>query len=426
MKLGVYELEQLLGRGAMGSVYRARHRKTGSIVAVKVMAPEIATNNDLLQRFQQEHQVALRVQHPHLVRGLDFGVEAGQPYLVMEYIEGKSLDRLIDDLGALPIETALVLIRQVALAVQAAHEAHLIHRDIKPDNVLIVNGGENNSSLWKAKLADLGLVKDLDRKEELTQSGAWIGTLAYMAPEQFGDAKNVDNRCDIYGLAATLYHALTGSSPFPGMGKLTVLSKKLKEDFQHPREIRPEIAPAIDALIVRSMSCDPSKRPESCKAFIEQLGGKKAVPTRPIRALATGKYSPVKEDSSTQTESREVPISSSPPERRIARRYPSALTAICQPIRDSNQQWMGRILNVSRTGIRLQVDRRFEPGTVLDIEVVDAESGDTSTFIARVRWVKETKTHQWNLGCAFGRAITEADLDLFLNDKQSTIVVQSG
>src|SRR5262249_18378059 len=157
------------GRGAMGTVYRALHAETGQVVAVKVMSSEMADNPVLCCRFEQEFTAANRLCHPHIVRGLDFGIDQGRPYLVMELVIGQSLGKLVRHHGPLAESDAVRLALQLADGLSLAHKQNLIHRDVKPDNILLTDDGQ-------AKLADLGLVKDLEG-EALTYSGAWVGTI---------------------------------------------------------------------------------------------------------------------------------------------------------------------------------------------------------------------------------------------------------
>ncbi len=212
--LGPYDLLQQIGAGGMGVVYQARHRGTGQIVAIKVMGAEPAKTPLLAKRFEQECAVARRLRHPHIVQGLDFGVGEGRPYLVMEYVDGQSLGERLRKSGALPQDLAIRIGIQVADALQSAHHHHLIHRDVKPDNILLTKD-------CQSKLTDLGLIKDMSAGLNLTMSHMTLGTIAYAAPEQFEDAKKVDVRSDIYALAACLYHALTG--------------RRLSRGASHPR-----------------------------------------------------------------------------------------------------------------------------------------------------------------------------------------------
>jgi serine/threonine protein kinase len=389
----------------MGTVHRGRHQETGQIVAVKVLAAETASDPMLLRRFEQECTAASQLRHPHIVRGLDFGVEEGRPYLVMEFVQGQNLRQRVRQGGPLPVAEGIRLLVQIADALQLAHEAKLIHRDVTPDNILLRVDGQ-------AKLTDLGLLKDLNAGGDVTRSRTSLGTVAFMAPEQFTDAKRVDLRCDVYGLAATLYFALTGLAPFQGRGNLTLLKKKLKNDFVPPRHLVPSLSAQADEVIRMALDSSLVRRPGSCKEFADLLTRAIAEPP------AAGPCQPKSVNVSGHTR---APAPA--PERRAARRYPSALDASCRPLL-SGQKWSADVEDISVTGIRLQVDRRFEPGAVLNVEMFVEASNATWSRLVWVRWVREVASRRWSLGCAFKRHLTEGELHSFLDNRASTIVVQ--
>lgn len=261
-----YDLLEKIAEGGMGSVYKGRDRFTDQIVAIKVVPPHLLSNNVFLRRFEQEYNAARTLDHPNVVKALDFGREAGTPYLVMEFVEGESLGSRLERLHALPEDEAVRLIAQVAHGLAKAHQLGLIHRDVKPDNILITFDGQ-------AKLTDLGLVKELDADLNLTRTGRGLGTPHFMSPEQFRNAKNADARCDIYSLAATLYMMVTGELPFKALSPLDAWMKKVRDELPTPRTIRPTLSERIDWAIRRSMSADPNQRAASCEEFLEDLRG---------------------------------------------------------------------------------------------------------------------------------------------------------
>jgi serine/threonine protein kinase len=265
--VGPYDLLEKIAEGGMGTVYRARHRDTGVVVAIKVMPPHMAGNPVLVKRFEQEFNAASRLDHPNIVRALDFGTAGGVPYLVMEFVEGESLGQKIQRDGRLPETEAIRIIAQVAQGLYRAHKEGLIHRDIKPDNVMVMPDGT-------AKLCDLGLVKELDADLNLTRTGRGLGTPHFMAPEQFRNAKSADQRCDIYALGATLYMMVTGELPFKSSGPLDAWMKKMHNDLLPPRKLVPSLSERVDWAIRRAMSADPEQRPTSCREFVEDLTGK--------------------------------------------------------------------------------------------------------------------------------------------------------
>jgi len=264
MRIGPYEILELIGKGGMSVVYRGRHHQTGQLVAVKVVTAEVAENEPLLKRFQQECRITSQLSHPHIVQGLDFGVSDGQSYLVMELVDGMSLTALVEQKGGLSPTEAVRIASEVADALHELHQQGLVHRDVKPDNILL-------TARHTAKLADLGLIKDLEVVDCLTRTGTWVGTIAYMSPEQFGDARHADHRCDVYGLAGTLYFALTGLAPFQRHKDMTILGQKLKNNFPRLRQHVPSLPERLDDVICQALDVDVNRRPDSCRAFARQL-----------------------------------------------------------------------------------------------------------------------------------------------------------
>jgi len=203
-----YLLLELIGQGGMGRVYLARDTRLNRRVALKILAPERMNNSRAVERFKREARVGAQLQHENLVRIYDFGQANGRFFLVMEYIEGKTIGALITAQGPMPAPTAARLTWQIALGLEHAHRKRLIHRDVNPYNVLVTHEGI-------AKLADLGLAIDLAEDERVTREGAMVGTFDYVAPEQARHSHAADIRSDIYSLGCTLYHMVAGQVPFP-------------------------------------------------------------------------------------------------------------------------------------------------------------------------------------------------------------------
>jgi eukaryotic-like serine/threonine-protein kinase len=270
--IGDYDVLDKIAEGGMGAVYKARHKTTGQVVAIKVLPPTTVKNPVLLKRFEQEYRAATAIDHPHVVRALEFCGTGPAPFLVMEYVDGESLGAKVDRDGPLPEEAAVRIIAQVCQGLHRAHKQKLVHRDVKPDNILVTADGT-------AKLTDLGLVKIEDDELNLTKTGRGLGTPNYMAPEQFRDAKNADVRCDIYSLGATLYTLLTGETPFGKVGPLECWLRKQRNELPSPRDLNPAISERVSWAIMRSMSGDPSSRPINCKEFVEDLTGATLRPT---------------------------------------------------------------------------------------------------------------------------------------------------
>jgi serine/threonine protein kinase len=261
-----YELLEKIADGGMGTVYKARHRASDQLVAVKIVPPHMAANPVLFKRFEQEFRAASLLDHPNIVKAIDFGTTGSSPYLVMELVEGESLGQRLDREKRLTEAEAIKIIAQVAQGLNRAHKQGLIHRDVKPDNILVTADGQ-------AKLTDLGLVKEMEAELNLTRTGRGLGTPHFMAPEQFRNAKNADARCDIYSMAATLYMMVTGDLPFKSCGPLDAWMKKVQNEFTAPKDINPALSERIDWAIRRGMSADPEQRPETAREFVEDLTG---------------------------------------------------------------------------------------------------------------------------------------------------------
>jgi Protein kinase domain len=238
-----YRIEEEIGRGGMGVVYRATHLSLGLPRAVKLITPQSARDPRYLERFRTEATAAARIDHPNVVAVHDFGEVDGQPYLVMEYVDGVDLQRLLEREGALEPERAVGLLRQIGDALDAAHAIGVVHRDVKPGNILVVGAGADERAL----LTDFGLAKQLTAAPAAA-SELLGGTLAYASPEQL-EGKPVDARSDVYSLGCVLYHVLTGRSP--GVGQLS-------------DDLTPVGAsgspPAFDAVIARARERDPERR----------------------------------------------------------------------------------------------------------------------------------------------------------------------
>ena len=250
----------------MGAVYKARSLITGDIVAIKIVPSETAKNPILLKRFEQEFRAASLLDHPNIVKAIEYCGTGASPFLVMEFVDGESLGQRVERDGAIAEAVAIHIISQVCDGLHRAHKQGLIHRDVKPDNILVTLDGI-------AKLTDMGLVKDVEGELNLTKTGRGLGTPHFMAPEQFRNAKNADVRCDIYSLGATLYMMVTGEVPFTKTSPLDCWMKKIKNDFAPPKQVCPKLGDRVNRAILRAMSADPAARPASCREFIEDLTG---------------------------------------------------------------------------------------------------------------------------------------------------------
>lgn len=259
-RFGQYELLELIGRGGMGMVYRARHLKLDRSVAFKVLPHPVADGDQTVQRFEREMQAVGRLQHPNIVQAFDADEVDGIHFLAMEYVDGVNLSELLKRHGPLPVPEACELIRQAAIGLQHAFEHGLVHRDVKPGNLML-------NRLGTVKLLDLGLAllqgNPLADTGELTGTGQLMGTVDYMAPEQAENTHDVDIRADIYSLGATLYALLTGSAPFAGRRYDTLLKKltALATESAAPiRDTHPDVPRELAAIVDRMLLREPAKR----------------------------------------------------------------------------------------------------------------------------------------------------------------------
>jgi eukaryotic-like serine/threonine-protein kinase len=264
--IGSYELIEKIAEGGMGAVYKGRHRNGGPFVAIKIIPAETARNPTLIKRFEQEFKAASLLNHPNIVKALDYNGTGPTPFLVMEFVDGESLGQRVERDGPIPEEDAVSYISQVCDGLHRAHKQGLIHRDVKPDNILVTADGT-------AKLTDLGLVKDTEGEQNLTRTGRGLGTPHFMAPEQFRDAKNADVKCDVYSLGATLYMMLTGQVPFQNTSPLDCWMKKRSNDFPAPRSVAKDVTRRVDWAVRRAMTADPVVRPATCREFMEDITG---------------------------------------------------------------------------------------------------------------------------------------------------------
>ncbi|RMG11738.1 MAG: FHA domain-containing protein [Planctomycetota bacterium] len=256
-------VEQLLGKGGMGSVYLARRAEDGEPFVVKVLAPHLAHRADLRARFQREAEVLARLpEHPGIVRVGAVQATDPRPHIVMEYVEGLSLDGVLEERWSLPTHEALRVGRDIARALSVVHEAGIIHRDLKPANVLLTPAGE-------VKVVDFGLAKDLFA-DGLTRPGQRLGTPYYMAPEQWGDHE-VDARCDVFALGATLYHLLVGEPPFQASTKEEVARRIAEGDYTPPRRIEPALSEDVELVVAQMLLPERCFRYPDMRACAEDL-----------------------------------------------------------------------------------------------------------------------------------------------------------
>jgi WD40 repeat protein/tRNA A-37 threonylcarbamoyl transferase component Bud32 len=276
---GDYELLEEIARGGMGIVYKARQKSLGRIVAVKMLLFGEQSGKELAQRFRAEAAVAASLQHPNIVAIHEVGVHEGQPFFVMDFIEGQSLARLSAG-QPLPATRAARYVKMVAEAIHHAHERGVLHRDLKPSNVLI-------DPFDQPRVTDFGLAKRLHRESELTLSGEVLGSPSYMPPEQAAAKRGlVGRRSDVYSLGAILYHLLTGRPPFVGETLTSTLQDVVNKDPVSPRLLNPSVPPDLETLCLKCLEKEPARRYQTAQALAEDL--ERFLRGEPIRAHPVG------------------------------------------------------------------------------------------------------------------------------------------
>ncbi|MFO0813138.1 MAG: serine/threonine-protein kinase [Gemmatales bacterium] len=264
--IGDFTVMKKLGQGGMGAVFKAKQLSLDREVALKVLARHLADDEKFVSRFEREARVMAKLDHGNIIRCYHIGKELGLHYLAMEYVDGCSLQDLIDKNGKLSVADALYVALRVADALQYAHELNMVHRDIKPDNVLISKKGV-------VKVADLGLAKPVNDDLSMTASGVGAGTPHYMAPEQMRSAKDVDGRADIYALGAMMYVMLTGKKPFDGETLVRLLEQKEKGRLEPARKLNPKVPDKLDLMIEKMMTKSLTARYQTCAEVMRDLEG---------------------------------------------------------------------------------------------------------------------------------------------------------
>ena len=262
-----YTVRRLLGKGGMGSVYLAHQMSLDRKVALKVMAKELAEKPGFVERFVREARAMARINHPNVVQGYAVGEHNGLHYVAMELITGgQSMQDWLDREGKLSVPDAVLTTLVAAEALAHAHKLKMIHRDIKPDNLLVTQQGQ-------IKVADLGLAKALDEDMSMTQSGHGLGTPHYMPPEQARNAKHVDHRSDVYALGATLYHFLAGALPFSGESVVELIVNKEKGSYPELKNLNRDVPERLSLVVDKMMAQKAEHRYQSMEAVIKDLDG---------------------------------------------------------------------------------------------------------------------------------------------------------
>jgi hypothetical protein len=292
-----YRIEALIGRGGMSVVYRAENPRLGNKVALKLLAEELAADESFRERFVRESRTAAAINHPNIVTIYDAGDWDGVLYIAMRHVDGDLKELLRRD-GPLPLDTALSVVSQVGSALDAAHARGLLHRDVKPANILLDPASEPDG-LPHAYLADFGLTKHLESRSGITASGQFVGTIDYMSPEQI-EGRDVDARTDIYSLGCVVFECLAGTTPFRRETDVAVLWAHMREDPPPVTELRPELSAAVDQVVAKAVAKDPDHRYSRCRELIDDLGealgaerGRtRAAPTAVVPKAEAGRLAP--------------------------------------------------------------------------------------------------------------------------------------
>ncbi len=270
-RIGAYKILRQIGEGGMGSVWLAEHAMLERRAAIKMLHASVSGQPDTMARFFNEAKAAAAIQDPGIVQIFDFGYHTdGRAYIVMELLEGESLEGRLQRLGRLPLGNALRVVRQVASSLGAAHARGIVHRDLKPDNIFLVRDAEVQGG-ERAKVLDFGIAKIADASGMKTSPLVVIGTPSFMSPEQCRGGGQVDARSDVYSLGCLLFMLLTGRAPFVGAGPGDIIAMHLREPPPAPSSLVPELPRGVDALVLRCMEKEPSRRYSSGSEIAEVL-----------------------------------------------------------------------------------------------------------------------------------------------------------
>lgn len=242
--VGKYKIEKKLGQGGMGTVYKGQDQVLGRPVAIKVLSEAASQNQEMIQRFSIEARAAARLEHPNIVQVYDFFKAENQYFLVLQYVDGQSLADLIKKRGPLPVPMSIKIMIPSLMALHKAHSQGIVHRDIKPDNIMISKEGV-------VKVADFGIAKLKNEATKLTVTGQIMGTPHYMSPEQCMGESSIDRRSDIYSMGVTFYYMLAGSPPFDAESALVILNMQVGKPLPDLLEKRSDVPPALWAVILK-------------------------------------------------------------------------------------------------------------------------------------------------------------------------------
>ncbi len=340
---GKYRIEQLIKTGGMGSVYRGKHVLMDKTVAIKVLRPALAGDDAVVARFSREAKAASKISHPHAVNVTDFGeAENGVVFLVMDYLDGRTLKEVISADGPLPIDRAVEIVRQVAGALDAAHAQGVIHRDLKSENIMLVR---HNGDEW-AKVLDFGIAKirvpEGGHDAEITQANLVVGTPQYMSPEQCSQSGALDARSDVYSLGIIVYEMLTGRVPFTGESATAIMMKQVQDSPPLISSVRSDLPAGVAAVIKRALAKQPIDRFQSAgelsAALAEAATGDVAIEPEVAAATTAARTAPNTPIDNAADDSDEVTLVR-PRERIIEAPPPRAAQVRPLPAASSFNPW---------------------------------------------------------------------------------------
>jgi eukaryotic-like serine/threonine-protein kinase len=261
--IGPFVIDKELGAGAMGAVFRAKHTESGKWVAIKVVAAAHAANETIMQRFEREWEILKQLKHPNIVRLIATGRFSGTPFYAMEYVEGKSLDKVMARRGRIDWQEVIRLGRQLCAGLQHAHDKGIVHRDLKPSNIMMLKDGT-------VKLTDFGIAKDLDRTA-ITEANCTVGTAAYMSPEQCKGEANLTSKSDLYSMGVMFYELLTGKKPFHAESPFEMFMQHVKGTFERPSRLALDVPIFLDTLVCQLLEKEPERRPFNAAMVAQAL-----------------------------------------------------------------------------------------------------------------------------------------------------------
>ncbi|MBI3271165.1 MAG: protein kinase [Planctomycetes bacterium] len=266
-----YKILRVLGRGTMGIVYRAKQLSMDRDVAIKVLSPRFAQNQSFVARFKMEARASARLNHPHIVQGMDVGEENGQHYFIMEYVDGRRVGDILRRGGAMDERRSTQMVLQISRALEHAHRFGIVHRDIKPDNIILTHDVTLTHD-HTAKLCDLGLVRWSKEDSKVFQHEGRVGTPHYMSPEQVNSDDEIDTRSDIYSLGATFYHMVVGQVPFDGATVEEVLRAHCEAPLVPPGVRNPGISQKVEYVVIKMLARRKEDRYQTPKELVMDLG----------------------------------------------------------------------------------------------------------------------------------------------------------